>query len=89
MLCSSQNPKILNYHLNLILYFQLVEKLSAVAPDGQAKIKILSAIAEEHNVNWDPKSFDKKDPVPPTDLLVDSSIALGHSTYDLIYIIIS
>ncbi|XP_075509715.1 uncharacterized protein LOC142546093 [Primulina tabacum] len=53
----------------------LVEKLSAVAPDGQAKIKILSAIAEEHNVNWDPKSFDEKDPVPPTDLLS------GPSTY--------
>ncbi|XP_073151000.1 uncharacterized protein [Henckelia pumila] len=47
----------------------LVEKLSAVAPDGQTKIKILSAIAEEHNVNWDPKSFDEKDPVPTNDLL--------------------
>ncbi|XP_075475396.1 LOW QUALITY PROTEIN: uncharacterized protein LOC142506129 [Primulina tabacum] len=47
----------------------LVEKLSAVAPDGQTKMKILSAIAEEHNVNWDPKSFDEKDPVPPNDLL--------------------
>ncbi|KAH6818284.1 hypothetical protein C2S51_001887 [Perilla frutescens var. frutescens] len=38
----------------------LVEKLSATAPDGQTKIKILSAIAEEHNVKWDPKSFEEK-----------------------------
>lgn len=38
----------------------LVEKLSATAPDGQTKIKILSAIAEAHNVKWDPKSFEEK-----------------------------
>ncbi|KAI3447090.1 hypothetical protein Pfo_003755 [Paulownia fortunei] len=47
----------------------LVEKLSAMAPDGQTKIKILSAIAEEHNVTWDAKSFEEKDSVPPSDLL--------------------
>ncbi|KAL3829962.1 hypothetical protein ACJIZ3_018764 [Penstemon smallii] len=47
----------------------LVEKLSAVAPDGQAKTKILSAIAEEHNVKWEPNSFEEKDSVPPNDLL--------------------
>ncbi|CAI9780351.1 unnamed protein product [Fraxinus pennsylvanica] len=47
----------------------LVEKLSAMAPDGQTKIKILSAIAEEHNVKWDPNSFGEKDGTPPSDLL--------------------
>ncbi|KAG8367272.1 hypothetical protein BUALT_Bualt16G0055200 [Buddleja alternifolia] len=47
----------------------LVEKLSAVTPDGQTKIKILSAIAEEHNVKWDQKSSEEKDSVPPSDLL--------------------
>ncbi|XP_059432106.1 uncharacterized protein LOC132165521 [Corylus avellana] len=47
----------------------LVEKLSAKAPDGQTKIKILSAIAEEHNVKWDPNSLDEKDTSPPEDLL--------------------
>ncbi|GFQ01595.1 ist1-like protein [Phtheirospermum japonicum] len=51
----------------------LVEKLSATAPDGQTKIKILSAIAEEHNVKWDPKSFGDKDYASPNDLLVVSS----------------
>ncbi|KAL0426929.1 UNVERIFIED_CONTAM: IST1-like protein [Sesamum latifolium] len=51
----------------------LVEKLSAKAPDGQTKIKILSAIAEERNVKWDPKSFEEKDPIPPSDLLTGPS----------------
>ncbi|KAJ4846286.1 hypothetical protein Tsubulata_008808 [Turnera subulata] len=47
----------------------LVEKLSAKAPDGPTKIKILTAIAEEHNVKWEPKSFGEKDMKPPEDLL--------------------
>ncbi|KAF2304036.1 hypothetical protein GH714_026563 [Hevea brasiliensis] len=47
----------------------LVEKLSAKAPDGPTKMKILSAIAEEHNVKWDPKSFGEKDIMPHEDLL--------------------
>lgn len=46
-----------------------MEKLSATAPDGQTKIKILSAIAEEHNVKWDPKSFEEKRSVCASDLL--------------------
>lgn len=50
-----------------------MEKLSAKAPDGPTKIKILSAIAEEHNVTWDPKSFGEKDMKPPEDLLVRSN----------------
>ncbi|EPS63330.1 hypothetical protein M569_11456, partial [Genlisea aurea] len=36
----------------------LVEKLSAVSPDGQTKTKILTMIAKEHNVEWDPLSPD-------------------------------
>ncbi|KAG5155733.1 hypothetical protein JHK82_013702 [Glycine max] len=32
----------------------LVEKLSTSAPDGPTKIRILTAIAEEHNVQWQP-----------------------------------
>lgn len=47
----------------------LIEKLSAKAPDVQTKIKILSAIAEEHNVKWDPNSLEEKDTSPPEDLL--------------------
>ncbi|KAL3825237.1 hypothetical protein ACJIZ3_021266 [Penstemon smallii] len=57
----------------------LVEKLSATAPDGQAKIKILSAIAEEFNVKWDPKSFEEKDSVTPSDLLNGSNTSGNES----------
>ncbi|XP_077209774.1 uncharacterized protein LOC143845350 [Tasmannia lanceolata] len=32
----------------------IIEKLSAKAPDSETKIKILTAIAQEHNVKWDP-----------------------------------
>lgn len=46
-----------------------MEKLSATAPDGQAKIKILSAIAELHNIKWDPKAFDEKHSVCSTYIL--------------------
>ncbi|KAG7984120.1 hypothetical protein I3843_04G142100 [Carya illinoinensis] len=47
----------------------LVEKLSAKAPDGQTKMKILSTIAEEHNVKWDPNSLEEQDTRPPEDIL--------------------
>ncbi|XVF34982.1 hypothetical protein REPUB_Repub18cG0105400 [Reevesia pubescens] len=47
----------------------LVEKLSANAPDGPTKVKILTAIAEEHNINWDPESFGAKESKIYDDLL--------------------
>lgn len=59
-----------NLKFSPIMLLQLVEKLSATAPDGQTKVKILSAIADEHNVKWDPMSFGGKDSTPPSDLLV-------------------
>ncbi|CAH8389268.1 unnamed protein product [Eruca vesicaria subsp. sativa] len=40
----------------------LVDKLSVKAPDGPTKVKILTAIAEEHNVVWEAKSFVEPDP---------------------------
>jgi hypothetical protein len=55
---------------NLMLSLQLVEKLSAKAPDGPTKIKILTAIAEEHNIKWEPKSFGEEDTKASQDLLV-------------------
>ncbi|KAI3742099.1 hypothetical protein L1987_59779 [Smallanthus sonchifolius] len=47
----------------------LVEKLSAVAPDLQTKIKVLSAVAKDHNIDWDPTSFEEKESKPQSDLL--------------------
>ncbi|KAK2986637.1 hypothetical protein RJ640_001743 [Escallonia rubra] len=54
----------------------LVEKLSAVAPDGPTKVKVLNAIADEHNIKWEPKAFGEKDPRLPDDLLS------GPNTFD-------
>ncbi|KAG0493241.1 hypothetical protein HPP92_004235 [Vanilla planifolia] len=36
----------------------IVEKLSAKAPDIQTKVKILSAIAKEHDIKWDSKGLE-------------------------------
>ncbi|XP_076933423.1 uncharacterized protein LOC143599322 [Bidens hawaiensis] len=47
----------------------LVEKLSAVAPNVQTKVKVLSDVAKEHNISWDPTSFEEKESKPPDDLL--------------------
>nr|GEW84940.1 putative vacuolar protein sorting-associated protein Ist1 [Tanacetum cinerariifolium] len=47
----------------------LVEKLSAVAPDIQTKVKVLSAVAKEHNIEWDATSFEMTESKPPNDLL--------------------
>ncbi|XP_042484044.1 uncharacterized protein LOC122064391 [Macadamia integrifolia] len=46
----------------------MIEKLSAKAPDGETKMKILSTIAQEHNINWDPASLVDNDS-KPTDFL--------------------
>ncbi|TKY60797.1 IST protein [Spatholobus suberectus] len=48
----------------------LVEKLSTKAPDGPTKIKILTAIAEEHNVKWQP-SLEEYDVKESQDLLAE------------------
>jgi len=64
---------ILKLISNLILSFQLIEKLSAKAPDGPTKIKILAAIAEEHNIKWEPKSFEENDVKSSQDLLVGTT----------------
>ncbi|KAI4379995.1 hypothetical protein MLD38_006229 [Melastoma candidum] len=47
----------------------LVEKLSAKTPDGATKLKMLTMIAEEHNINWDPNSMGGNDGPSQDDLL--------------------
>ncbi|KAJ7969491.1 Regulator of Vps4 activity in the MVB pathway protein [Quillaja saponaria] len=58
----------------------LVEKLSAKAPDGPTKMKILSAIAEEHNVKWDPNSSVENDIKYLEDLRIETS-TLENASY--------
>ncbi|PKA55923.1 hypothetical protein AXF42_Ash014595 [Apostasia shenzhenica] len=47
----------------------VVEKLSAKAPDIETKVKILAAVAKEHNVNWDSKALEEQLQKPNEDLL--------------------
>ncbi|GAU48187.1 hypothetical protein TSUD_141760 [Trifolium subterraneum] len=60
---------------------ELVEKLSVKAPDGPTKIKILTAIAEEHNIKWEPKSFGEDDTKASQDLL-DGPSTLQKAAYE-------
>lgn len=55
---------------SFLALYQLVEKLSAKSPDGPTKVKILTSIAEEHNIKWDPNSFGGNDSHNHEDLLV-------------------
>jgi hypothetical protein len=48
----------------------LIEKLSARAPSGKAKIGVLKEIAKEHNVDWDSTSLENALTKAPEDLLV-------------------
>ncbi|KAG8487533.1 hypothetical protein CXB51_016143 [Gossypium anomalum] len=54
----------------------LTEKLSANAPDGPTKLNILTAIAKEHNINWDPASFGAKESKIYDDKLVSRHIIM-------------
>ncbi|KAK9032101.1 hypothetical protein V6N11_056384 [Hibiscus sabdariffa] len=47
----------------------LAMKLAPDAPDGPTKLRILTAIAEEHNIEWDPASFGAKESKVYDDML--------------------
>uniref|UniRef100_A0A1D1XGG0 IST1-like protein n=1 Tax=Anthurium amnicola TaxID=1678845 RepID=A0A1D1XGG0_9ARAE len=47
----------------------VVEKLSAKAPDIETKIKVLTAIAQEHDIKWDPSASEEQIQNPPEDRL--------------------
>ncbi|GAB4846867.1 hypothetical protein Ancab_025875 [Ancistrocladus abbreviatus] len=48
----------------------LVEKLSTIAPDGPTKVRIMTTIANEHNIKWESDWLKDRDEGPPGDLLV-------------------
>lgn len=72
--------------LNLIQItnvYQLVEKLSVKAPDGPTKVKILTAIAEEHNIKWEPNWFKEEDAAPS----VYMPVRLNRFLYSLMHFV--
>ncbi|XP_020105873.1 uncharacterized protein LOC109722289 isoform X1 [Ananas comosus] len=66
----------------------VVEKLSARAPDIETKLKILTAVAEEHNVKWEPKVIEEQIQQPIDDRLdgpttfISANVHFGQS-FDL------
>ncbi|CAM6114395.1 unnamed protein product [Calypogeia fissa] len=48
---------------------RIIEKLSVRAPSGQTKLKLLTEIAAEHNVDWDPVDSEAELMKQPEDLL--------------------
>ncbi|XP_058068079.1 uncharacterized protein LOC131217238 [Magnolia sinica] len=58
----------------------IIEKLSAKTPDGETKIKILTAVAQEHNVKWDREALEEQVLKPSEDLLKGPSKFVSAST---------
>ncbi|GAB4846872.1 hypothetical protein Ancab_025880 [Ancistrocladus abbreviatus] len=59
----------------------LVEKLSAITPDGPTKVRIMTAIANEHNIKWEPDWLKDRDEGPPGDLLHNVNIDEANKMY--------
>ncbi|XP_020699812.1 uncharacterized protein LOC110112068 isoform X2 [Dendrobium catenatum] len=81
-LWQSMGKSLSHQHLNfdqIVVYLSndkialSIEKLSAKTPDKETKMKILTAIAKEHDVKWDSKAFDEELQKPKEDLLNGSS----------------
>ena len=59
---------------------QIIEKLSVKAPSGESKLKVLKAIAQEYNVEWDSSNTEAEFNKKYEDLLV----AFANSFYSLL-----
>ena len=51
-------------------WVQIIEKLSVKAPSGESKLKVLKAIAQEYNVEWDSSNTEAEFNKKYEDLLV-------------------
>ncbi|GAB4838729.1 hypothetical protein Ancab_028272 [Ancistrocladus abbreviatus] len=59
----------------------LVEKLSAIAPHGPTKVRILTAIPNEHNIKWEPDCLKDRDEGPPAELLHKVNVDEANKMY--------
>ena len=58
-------------HLKILcIFIQIIEKLSVKAPSGESKLKVLKAIAQEYNVEWDSSNTEAEFNKKYEDLLV-------------------
>jgi hypothetical protein len=49
---------------------QIIEKLSVKAPSGESKLKVLKAIAQEYNIEWDSSNTEAEFNKTYEDLLI-------------------
>lgn len=69
-----------SFHLNendplpnvMMIYPQVIEKLSVSRASGEAKLQVMKDIAAEHKVQWDPAPLEKEIRAVPDDLLVST-----------------
>jgi uncharacterized protein YjaG (DUF416 family) len=68
-----QNEELIA-HIHLQKYcasfIQIIEKLSVKAPSGDSKLKVLKAIAQEYNIEWDSSNTEAEFNKKYEDLLV-------------------
>lgn len=60
------------FSIFLILYLQIIEKLSVNAPSGEVRLKVLKEISKEFNLDWDSSNAEAEYSKKHEDLLVPS-----------------
>lgn len=59
-------------------YLQLIEKLSALNPKGEVKLKVMKEIAKEYQVEWDTAETESELLKPPEERIVCFSLFSTH-----------
>lgn len=57
----------------VLLFGQIIEKLSPTSPSGEARLKMLKEIAREYSLNWDSSATEAEFMKSHEDLLVPFS----------------
>ena len=65
-----KNEDLLHLQKYCVSFIQIIEKLSVKAPSGESKLKVLKAIAQEYNVEWDSSNTEAEFNKKYEDLLV-------------------
>lgn len=60
------------FSIFLILYLQIIERLSVNAPSGVVRLKVLKEISKEFNLDWDSSNAEAEFSKKHEDLLVPS-----------------
>ena len=67
-----------NVSVSCCLSLQLIEKLSALNPSGELKLKVMKEIAKEYQVEWDTTETETELLKPPEERIVCLSCLSSH-----------